>query len=68
MFSVVEDVANYKQFVPWCRKSEVITEHQYSMEAELEIGFPPLIETYVSRVTFIKPAVVHVSSKIINNE
>ena len=61
MFSIVENVGEYKEFVPWCRRSDIICEQKHSMEAELEIGFPPLVESYVSRVTFVPPAVVHVS-------
>ncbi|CAI4230816.1 unnamed protein product [Auanema sp. JU1783] len=59
MYDVVSNVSEYNQFVPWCRKSIVHHEHSNSQLAELEIGFPPLVESYTSRVIHVRPAVVH---------
>uniref|UniRef100_A0A1I7XAI7 Polyketide_cyc domain-containing protein n=1 Tax=Heterorhabditis bacteriophora TaxID=37862 RepID=A0A1I7XAI7_HETBA len=59
MFDVVLNVADYHLFVPWCRRSIVSHEHMNSQIAELEIGFPPLLESYTSRVIHVRPSVVH---------
>ncbi|KAJ1371182.1 hypothetical protein KIN20_033084 [Parelaphostrongylus tenuis] len=59
MFDVVADVSQYHNFVPWCRKSNVLMEHDNLRLVELEIGFPPLLESYRSRVTVVRPSVVH---------
>lgn len=58
LFSVVADVASYREFVPWCRRSDVLrtSEDGLEMEAELEVGFQALSERYVSRVRLQRPA------------
>ncbi|CAI5444866.1 unnamed protein product [Caenorhabditis angaria] len=66
MFDVVANVTEYHHFVPWCRSSNVTHEHDNSQIATLEIGFPPLLEKYTSRVIYIKPSVVH--SVVIEND
>ncbi|ULU01048.1 hypothetical protein L3Y34_001439 [Caenorhabditis briggsae] len=66
MFKVVSDVSEYHHFVPWCRSSTVEHEHESSQIATLEIGFPPFMEKYTSRVIYIKPSVVH--SVVIEND
>lgn len=52
LLGVVSDVARYREFVPWCRSSRVLraSSDGREMEAELEVGFQALSETYVSRV------------------
>lgn len=58
MYDVVADVANYKSFVPFCKKSTVVLNRPEFLRAELEIGFPPITESYSSDVTLIKPNLV----------
>lgn len=58
MFNVVADVKNYYKFVPFCSKSIVHTEKADNLKATLEIGFPPIIESYTSNVTLMKPRLV----------
>ncbi|KAF8351497.1 dehydrase and lipid transport-domain-containing protein [Amanita rubescens] len=61
LYNVVSDVASYPRFVPFCTTSRItkpLAENQqgsgvHVMEAELTVGFPPLEESYVSRVTCI---------------
>ncbi|XP_017312713.1 coenzyme Q-binding protein COQ10 homolog, mitochondrial [Ictalurus punctatus] len=53
IFSIVANVDQYHQFVPWCKRSKVIKRRNGYVQAELEIGFPPIIERYVSDVTVI---------------
>ncbi|KAJ4445456.1 hypothetical protein ANN_07262 [Periplaneta americana] len=58
MYAVVSDVENYKQFVPFCKKSTVWARGPQHMKADLVIGFPPIHESYTSRITLRKPSLV----------
>ncbi|XP_051744424.1 coenzyme Q-binding protein COQ10 homolog, mitochondrial [Ctenopharyngodon idella] len=53
MYNVVANVDQYQQFVPWCKKSKVTRGRNGDMQAQLEIGFPPIVERYTSEVTVI---------------
>ncbi|KAG9474241.1 hypothetical protein GDO78_004513 [Eleutherodactylus coqui] len=54
MFDIVENVGNYKMFVPWCNSSKVLSSRKGVTRAELEVGFPPIVERYISEI-HIKP-------------
>ncbi|XP_070499292.1 coenzyme Q-binding protein COQ10, mitochondrial [Chironomus tepperi] len=58
MYSVVSDVENYYQFVPFCKKSMVYNKKDGFLTADLVIGFPPLSEKYTSNVTMTRPSLV----------
>lgn len=58
MFYVVADVENYKKFLPFCKKSEVTLKTEDFLKANLVIGFPPINESYTSKVTMIYPRIV----------
>lgn len=59
MFDVVSNVEKYNEFVPWCVKSTVSHEGPHSLLAHLEVGFQIIKASYSSRVTLVRPAVVH---------
>ncbi|WCJ35421.1 hypothetical protein M5689_016678 [Euphorbia peplus] len=56
LFNVVAAVDLYHGFVPWCQRSEIIKHNpDGSFDAELEIGFKFLVESYVSHVELTRP-------------
>ncbi|XP_039052613.1 coenzyme Q-binding protein COQ10 homolog, mitochondrial-like isoform X2 [Hibiscus syriacus] len=63
LFDVVAAVDLYHEFVPWCRRSDIIKRYpDGSFDAELEIGFNFLVESYVSHVELSRPKFVKVAS------
>nr|CAH7750396.1 unnamed protein product [Callosobruchus chinensis] len=50
MYQVVADVKSYKLFLPFCTKSTILKKLPHELIANLEIGFPPIVENYTSRV------------------
>ncbi|KAK1133758.1 hypothetical protein K0M31_011552 [Melipona bicolor] len=58
IYDVVADVQNYKNFVPFCKKSEIIFKSNDTLKANLVIGFPPINESYTSKVTTMRPHLV----------
>ncbi|CAA2991480.1 Hypothetical predicted protein [Olea europaea subsp. europaea] len=61
LFAVVAAVDLYEDFLPWCQRSEIIRRNpDGSFDAELEIGFKFLIESYVSHVELKKPKYIKV--------
>lgn len=53
MYDIVANVDQYSQFVPWCKKSRTMKSRNGEVRAELEIGFPPVLERYVSELTYV---------------
>ncbi|KAK9169441.1 hypothetical protein Syun_001581 [Stephania yunnanensis] len=56
LFAVVAAVDLYEDFVPWCQGSRIIRhDPDGTFDAELQIGFKFLTESYVSHVELNKP-------------
>ncbi|KAM7278634.1 hypothetical protein ACFE04_005768 [Oxalis oulophora] len=56
LFDVVAAVDLYRDFLPWCQRSDIIKYYpDGSFDAELEIGFKFLVESYISHVELTKP-------------
>ncbi|KAL6982905.1 hypothetical protein U1Q18_016299 [Sarracenia purpurea var. burkii] len=56
LFAVVAAVDMYEDFLPWCQRSDIVRRYPNgSFDAELEIGFKFLVESYVSHVELKKP-------------
>lgn len=58
MYAVVSDVENYKSFVPYCKKSNVFQNNGKTAKGDIQVGFPPLHESYTSNLTFSEPTLV----------
>ena len=55
MFSVVNDVDRYEEFVPWCTESSVMSRSKNTAKAKLTVGFGPIQEHYKSTLIFNEP-------------
>ncbi|XP_076461133.1 coenzyme Q-binding protein COQ10 homolog B, mitochondrial-like [Babylonia areolata] len=58
MYNIVAEVDQYKEFIPWCTKSQVFSQRPGYCKAVMEVGFPPIIERYTSELTLIRPRLV----------
>ncbi|XP_060636932.2 coenzyme Q-binding protein COQ10 homolog B, mitochondrial-like [Anolis sagrei] len=63
MYDIVADVGSYQRFVPWCTSSRVISHRNEFSEAELEVGFPPVVERYVSEISAVPNYQIRAVSK-----
>jgi len=52
MYETVKNVDNYKNFVPYCYESTVISKTKDSSRAKLSVGFGPVTEHYTSKLKF----------------
>ena len=51
MYALVNDVASYPEFLPWCRSSAVLSESANEMTARVEIARGALNKTFTTRNT-----------------
>lgn len=61
LFNVVAGVDMYEDFLPWCQRSQIVRHNpDGSFDAELQIGFKFLVESYTSHVELTKPKSIKV--------
>ena len=61
MYALVNDVASYPKFLPWCRSSRVISESGTEMTASVEIARGALNKTFTTRNTLQKNRRIHIA-------
>ena len=61
VYDVVADVDSYKLFLPWCQESRYVRRNKTKSIAKLNIGFPPLMESYTALVLSEHPRFIRVS-------
>jgi coenzyme Q-binding protein COQ10 len=70
IYSVVKDVEQYKEFIPWCTDSRIMNQNvdqnssdgEQNMLCELEVGFGMFKEKYRSEVTLDPYKAIYVRS------
>lgn len=63
MYDIVAQTQDYAKFLPGCYSSKVCSNQKDRQLVELEIGFPPILEKYISEVTLEPPNRVRAHSK-----
>ena len=49
MYALVNDIASYPKFLPWCKSSKVISETSHEMTASVEIARGGLNKTFTTK-------------------
>jgi coenzyme Q-binding protein COQ10 len=77
LYNLVADVNSYHHFLPFCTDSRVLTspppggfnmDEPYEVEAELQVGFMGMKESYVSLVRCRPWELVQVDSRLFSSE
>ena len=55
MFDLVNDVAAYPQFLPWCERATVTFANPHRLEATLEVGVRGITHKFSTRNTLERP-------------
>ncbi|MBL8637086.1 MAG: type II toxin-antitoxin system RatA family toxin [Alphaproteobacteria bacterium] len=60
MFDLVADVERYPEFLPWCCSCRIVSRQENVIMAELVIGYKLVRESFLSKVTLIRPDEIRV--------
>lgn len=55
MFDLVNDIAAYPSFLPWCRSATVHSDSDTAIEATLDVGIGALHKRFSTRNTLARP-------------
>ena len=61
MYALVNDVASYPLFLPWCKSSSVLSESDTEMKASVEIARGPLNKTFTTHNALKQDAQIKIS-------
>ena len=60
MYALVNDVAAYPKFLPWCKSSKVISEDNREMTASVEIARGALNKTFTTKNTLRENSAIEI--------
>jgi coenzyme Q-binding protein COQ10 len=60
MYTLVAEVEQYPDFLPWCQNAHIIDQDENSFIADLTIGYKAFVHTFRSRVSLTKPTEIKV--------
>ena len=60
MYALVNDVAAYPKFLPWCKSSKVISEDSREMTASVEIARGALKKTFTTKNILRKNSAIEI--------
>ncbi|OAF64854.1 Coenzyme Q-binding protein COQ10, mitochondrial [Intoshia linei] len=52
MYNLVKDIEDYENYLPWCNKSKLVEKNDTFSLYQVNVGFPPLYDEYISKVIF----------------
>ena len=55
LFALVIDIESYPDFLPWCKKAQIIKTKENIIIAQLTIEFAGIAQSYTSKVTHTLP-------------
>ena len=58
MFALVDDVASYPQFLPWCKSAQIIERSQQEVIARLQVHKGPLHARFTTRNRLEPPSLI----------
>jgi ribosome-associated toxin RatA of RatAB toxin-antitoxin module len=61
MFSLVNDVANYQEFLPGCKKSTIISQNEHEIIAELTVTLGLITQVFATKNTLSYPHQIKMS-------
>ncbi len=59
MFTLVTQVDQYPQFLPWCDRASVVERHDDGMTAEVGIAFAGIRQSFITRNRHVQNREVH---------
>ncbi len=61
MFDLVNDVAAYEKFLPWCDRSEVLSSNEDELSATLTVARAGVTQSFTTRNLLARPESIHMT-------